>query len=333
MGKRCFSKCRKLKEENCSYPCNFLPKGYCRLSSTLKMVPPSCDIVKKTSKSKKNKVQDRLCIQGVCLLESLRTFFKQKTFEYETSRSELIEYRRGEFTAHAILRKGTVHEYLIGKELRHYLNKVPSFVDTYGVFRGKKPADLKRDCLKEVNVLIEHLKGSKTLREIHSPHFYIYDALYVFYQIYYTLYVMRSFFTHGQLTCENVMIYELPGYIEYHYPSAVFRSKYLVKLVNYQHSVMERVKGCPEIQGKDDLWLLNDYARVSRMVSHSNKYIQGVVNVFKESQTVSEAEHRFRELIQDPIRKKVNEKTNLVSIGELHIYLDRPMHYVSHRNE
>ena len=232
MGKRCFSKCRKVKEGDCVYPCNYIPKGYCRLASSLKMIPPSCEVVSKSMKKKSSPVKSnkrsskkstkkltrnqtsRLCIEGVCLLDSLRTFFKQHTFEYETSRTQdHIHYQRGHYKAQAMFQKGTLDAYLIGKGLRPYLKQWPIFMDTFGI-QGKT-----KDCLKEVNLLVETLPG-KSLRQIHRPHFYIYDALYVFYQIYAVLSWMR--FTHGSLTCDHVLVYELPGYVEYHYPNCIF---------------------------------------------------------------------------------------------------------------
>jgi hypothetical protein len=327
MGKRCFSKCRKKKEADCTAPCQFLTKGYCRLSSTLKMIPPSCEVVSKTKKG------HRLCLDGVCLLDSLRLFFKQKTFEYEVKREnqgaeQWIDYRRGEYKAHALLQKSSVDAYLIGRGLRPYLSRVPLFVDTYGVFRGGKTAVLKRDCLKDVTVLTESLPGLKSLHSVHTPHFFIYDALYVFYQIYAAL--QRVPFTHGQLTCDSVMIYKLPGSLEFHYPEAVFQSTYLVKLVDYRHAWMEGVKRCVPVEKGDDLSLLKDYARVSRMKPHENKYIQGFMDVFQSAKTVSDAERQFRALIQDPVRERVNEKSQPSrKLGKLYVPMDQPMKYVS----
>lgn len=309
------------------------------------MVPPGCEIVTKgtkvkgskeskdsntlskktrtkalsksrTAKVKTAKAKGRLCIDGLCVLDSLRTFFKQSTFEYETARTpDGIEYQRGNYKAYAMFQKGTLDSYLIGKGLRPYFKKVPNFLDTFGI-QGRS-----KDCLKEVTLLIESLP-SKTLTQIHRPHFYIYDALYVFYQIY-ALFSLVPF-THGSLTCDHVLIYELPGYLEYHYPECHFQSKYLVKLVNYKNSTLEGVKRCSQATGANDLDLLKDYARVSQMKPHANKYIQGFVDAFQAT-SVSDAEYRFRKLIQDPVRQRVNEKTQGKKIGELHVYGDRPM--------
>ena len=47
MPKRCFSKCRGVKEIDCKPPCSFVSKKYCRLSSKLKMKGVDCEIVSK----------------------------------------------------------------------------------------------------------------------------------------------------------------------------------------------------------------------------------------------------------------------------------------------
>ncbi len=349
MGKRCVSKCRKVKEEACVYPCGYVKgektgekthsKGYCRLASTLKMLPPDCNVVskkeskrgskkmffqeskqiKKSRTRKKLRKPTRLCVEGLCVMDSLRTFFKQTTFDYEVSRTHnRIEYARGKYKAYARFQKGTIDAYTIGKALRPYLKQVPVLLDTFGI-QGKS-----KDCQKEVNLLVETLPG-QSLREIHQPHFYIYDALYVFYQIYAALTMIP--FTHGNLTCDTVQVYELPGYIEYHYPECRFQSKYVVKLTNYENSTLEGVERCIPARESKDIDLLRDYAQVSQMKPHANKYIQGFVDVF-ESTHVSEAEQRFRALIVDPVRQRINQKSQSGDkLGDLYVRKGRSMEF------
>lgn len=296
--------------------CEIVPKNTPKLRSSETKIP-KLRSTKKTTQANQAK-KNRLCIEGLCVLDSLRSFFKQSTFEYEVSRKEhLIEYQRGHYKAYARFQKGNVNAYRIGKGLRPYLKQWPLFMDTFGI-QGNS-----NNCQKGANLLVEHLPG-KTLREIHTPHFYIYDALYVFYQIYVALAAIR--FTHGSLTCDHVLVYELPGYLDYHYPDCSFQSKYLVKLVNYENSTLEGVKRC--VDGANDLDLLKDYARVSRMKPHANKYIQGFVQVFEDARSIAEAERRFRELIQDPVRQRVNEKTQGTRLGTLYVYGDRAMEFL-----
>ena len=47
MGKRCVSTCRGVKEEACVKPCSFTRKKYCRLSASLRMIPPDCRVIKR----------------------------------------------------------------------------------------------------------------------------------------------------------------------------------------------------------------------------------------------------------------------------------------------
>lgn len=47
MGKRCVSKCKGVVEGDCIKPCSFVGRKYCRLSASLKMIPPGCEVVKR----------------------------------------------------------------------------------------------------------------------------------------------------------------------------------------------------------------------------------------------------------------------------------------------
>ncbi len=48
--KRCRSVCQGAKEEDCTDPCTFVGKTYCRLSSKYKMEPPGCEVVPKATR-------------------------------------------------------------------------------------------------------------------------------------------------------------------------------------------------------------------------------------------------------------------------------------------
>jgi len=47
MGKRCVSTCKGVSEGECIKPCSFTRKKYCRLSASLKMIPPDCRVMKR----------------------------------------------------------------------------------------------------------------------------------------------------------------------------------------------------------------------------------------------------------------------------------------------
>ena len=106
---------------------------------------------------------------------------------------------------------------------------------------------------KYASILIQHLNNVKSFGSIfehnkyNSPealHFLLYDSLFVFYQIYFTLAAIKESFTHYDLHRDNVLLYEpIKGkYIEYHYyprsgaPKVQFKSKYIVKIIDYGRS-------------------------------------------------------------------------------------------------
>ena len=77
---------------------------------------------------------------------------------------------------------------------------------------------------------------------VYNPNFIRNELLYVLYQIYFPLAVMRGHFTHYDLHWENILLYQPKqnGYIEYHYftnnvvlSSTSFKSCYIVKIIDY----------------------------------------------------------------------------------------------------
>ena len=371
MRKRCFSKCRGLKRSECGKPCTVVNEQYCRLSSTLKMVPPDCRVVKrklsslKSSKKSSSKMKrtrtflkDTFCDEsGLCRGKSLplSDYFKMVEFTYaktlKTSPNHVIEYERDRRFAYATLHHSepntnVAYEYVAGKFLNELSKKTPSLLETYGLFMypdKKQRSLIQKDTRVSLAsslspiypekyamvcgnrellcALVHHIPSAKPLSQfIKNPHFFIHDALYVFYQVYFTLSMLRKVFTHYDLHCENVLLYQplSQGYIEYHYhlPKEVvrFNSFYLVKLQNYGkcffkgskqyiHSLRQESRCNPlEEHGFDymvpgsekhfihglrkneshDLLLLKDYERLTSMKRHTNKYIQSFVQVFED---------------------------------------------------
>jgi len=103
---------------------------------------------------------------------------------------------------------------------------------------------------KHLCILTQYVKG-KTLGYylwdmVASPEFpdiFKYDLLYILYQIYMPLSQLINKFTHYDLHQDNVMLYKPSedGYLEYHYhlpdnKTTIFRSQYLVKLLDYGRS-------------------------------------------------------------------------------------------------
>jgi hypothetical protein len=172
-----------------------------------------------------------------------------------------IEYEREGYKAHAILKSSRtkdadnlMYEYFVGYILnKAYLNKTPSFVESYGCYKYKSidewtkiqtvksgPLDLNSMLIpyaqgvidvgeackysKTICILIQHIKGASSIADKvykGTPDFdYIKnDLFYSIYQIYYTLAFFQSNFTHYDLHGDNVILYKpVTGkYIHFHY--------------------------------------------------------------------------------------------------------------------
>ncbi len=417
MGKRCFSKCRGLTQSKCTKPCSFVNEQYCRLDSTLKMIPPDCRLIQRNQSRKGSNLSRKgkpllkgmpraLCTEsGVCIpfgttSKSGPLNFKYKEFTYVSSSQKieegvLIHYEKKGYHSHALLKSYQQHnlayEYVAGQFL-NTLSKTPLFLETYGLFvypdlqeknrieSGWIQLDTsllpitpdKRASIcgnpDLVCLLIQHIQDAKPLTQyVKVPHFFIHDAMYVFYQVYFTLSMLRKVFTHYDLTCQHVMLYkpDQHGYIEYHYhlPKEVvhFRSPYLVKVKDYgrcffKGSKLYRDALCRDLRCEDicetspfvtplqsdesqDLGLLREYQQRSNM-THPNPYIQSFVKLLEDVQSnqiekVSEVEKRLRVLIQDPVRQRINQLSHAKyhKLGDLHVYTNgKEVEFISQKN-
>lgn len=168
-----------------------------------------------------------------------------------------------------------MYEYLIGATINNVLLKFfPCFIETYGHYRYRNESDWKQfqaakpgnedlnsmlipykkgsinfpeSCKysKTVCVLVQHIKGAASIGDkvIKNPpdfNYIINDLLYSFYQVYYTLAMVYSNFTHYDLHPDNVILYKpVDGkYIEFHYhlrdgTIINFKSQYIVKIIDY----------------------------------------------------------------------------------------------------
>ena len=203
-----------------------------------------------------------------------------------------LTYERGGYVANAILKSSVVtkadnllYEALVGFVLNKYCRRMPSFVETYGLYQynadGLTYAECKKTstpaailnaglertattasditdtkireaCAKSVSmsVLIQHLKGAKTIRDKCAESvFRVYELLYVLFQVYASLSTLAQQFTHYDLHHENVLVYEpVKGrHIEYHYhigrDEIVFNSPYIAKIIDYGRSYFKDAAG------------------------------------------------------------------------------------------
>lgn len=349
-------------------------------------MPPDCRMTKRALlkeskiKNKTSRQQNILCSESMCLFGKKPDVWKKLAYIVSTKKTVegwIIQSKKGDHRSHAILKSGQnlAYEYLVGQFLNKMSKKSPLFLETYGLYlypEKEQMGDIAKTLVpispdklpilcrhpEMVSLLVQHIPDAFPLTQlVRNAHFFIYDALYVFYQIYFTLSMLRKVFTHHDLQCNHVLLYEpvKDGYIEYHYhlPKEVirFKSPYIVKVKEVGHGVFKGSKPyydllCKEplcepcgkghgfeldpdgsIDDSRDLGLLKDYQELSRMKNHPNKYIQSFVQVFEDIQSnqikeVSEAEKRLRVLIQDPVRQRIQDLSYVKykKIGDLHVY-------------
>jgi hypothetical protein len=190
-----------------------------------------------------------------------------------------IEYEKEGYNAYSVLKSSIesdsdnlVYEYIVGQFINKANKFFPCFLETYGLYYYKNNAsweiskntkinntnilkdllelqtsvyDYKKICQqsKHAAILIQHLKDVRTLKQRLTSNFIIHDLLFVLYQIYMPLSVLKQTFTHYDLHTDNVLLFEpIKGkYIEYHYHLQTnevvnFKSPYIVKIIDYGRS-------------------------------------------------------------------------------------------------
>lgn len=188
-----------------------------------------------------------------------------------------IEYSHRGYKSYAILKSSKVkssdnlmYEYMVGQYINVFNKLCPCFLETYGYYKYtsdaywkkmkntksitdisilkkgleyQKDLDLNIACKesKHLAILIQHLKGIKSLYELlDNKDFLKDDLILALFQLYAPLSALINDFTHYDLHYENVQLYEpaKDKYIQYHYHYAngktvSFKSKYMVKIIDY----------------------------------------------------------------------------------------------------
>lgn len=200
---------------------------------------------------------------------SANGFVNELTFEKEGYVSNAILKSSKDSSSDNLFYEGLVGNF-INKAAKIY----PCFVETYGMYYYKTDDDynnmkfkaanklfvengltkitnvdtsaFEKACTESKNmaVLIQHIKGAKTLEEMLSNRLFVEnDLLYVLFQVYLPLLFLRDVFTHYDLHTGNVLLYEPVNgsYIEYHYVltnelTFSFKSKYIAKIIDYGRS-------------------------------------------------------------------------------------------------
>ena len=247
--------------------------------------------MKKTEERRKALFYGTICTDsGVCIAlgeekKQLFDFFKFNTFEYVKDPYKTIgnpsangfvkelKYEREGYIAYAVLKSSLkpssdnlAYEYLVGKYLNDVSKRLPTFIETYGLYHYQNtgnrdtmkkndkmnrrllpldPNDIKNVCVKAANlcVLSQHLKNAQSFYTHYQLDDYIVnESAYTLYQIYFALHQIKKEFTHYDLHLGNVLLYEpIEGkYIQYHYHSknktVSYKSRYLVKIIDYGRS-------------------------------------------------------------------------------------------------
>lgn len=160
-----------------------------------------------------------------------------------------------------------VYEYAAGMFLNEYCDKLPCFVQTYGIyiftnvvfkrmFSNDMPAsefpnafrlyedpfDLRKQCTdsSKMAVVTHFLKGSISMNSFLKGTDVSMNVFGILFQIYFCLDVLGGKFTHYDLHTENVLLYKFPGPVLFRYETSdgviEFRCWYLAKIIDYGRS-------------------------------------------------------------------------------------------------
>jgi hypothetical protein len=243
----------------------------------------------KTSKhSSKESLQRNLkrkCPGGECLIlgkrkEIIKFFNGFKNFEYsdkrlipigDSSNIHELKFKRRGYISYAVLKtsipsQNLIYEYFMGLFINKVNEYLPTFLETYGVYKcspefhakliSRQPITIdkeivpliatntemiKRACTKPLynQILIQHVKNAVTLfSKLKDIYFLKNDLKYVLFQVYAALYCLRGKFTHFDLHSNNILLQKpFPtGVMEFHYDDIVFHTPYLVKIIDYSRS-------------------------------------------------------------------------------------------------
>ena len=194
-----------------------------------------------------------------------------------------LTYEHNGYIANAVLKSTSeidsdnlLYEYLVGQYINKQCRIFPCFVETYGWFTYKTPAEweiMRRNSHNLIDIpstylqlqpsvindnsleiacsqsnylaiLIQHIKDANSLESMSKTLLFVkYHLPQVLYQIYMPLSTLAKTFSHYDLHLNNVLIYEpVKGqYIDYHYKlidgtSLRFKSPYIAKIIDYGRS-------------------------------------------------------------------------------------------------
>lgn len=190
-----------------------------------------------------------------------------------------IKYNHAEYVAYSVLKVAAkknadnlMYEYLCGEYINEKVNPyLPCFVRTYGIhqmdspkqsinvddlhnmvnledfkYKMQRKIDISCDMSDLIGLNIQHLDGSVTLdsfmKNPHAKDFVVNELFNILFLVYHSLSNTSNKFTHYDLHCNNLLLFEpvKGSYIEYHIHGSknkhVIKSSYLPKIIDYGRS-------------------------------------------------------------------------------------------------
>jgi len=179
-----------------------------------------------------------------------------------------LEYKKhinnAAYVAYAVLKTtkdngadNLTYEYILGLYVNELIHRhFPCFVQTYAMYRyessdakGRSPVtplaglhqvtpDVRESCRHNDRqcILVQYLRSpqAKTIEEYTFTSHFVKDNLpKILYQAYAVLAHLVNEFTHYDLHANNIMIYEMPAPLQFHYGSFSFCCRYLTKIIDY----------------------------------------------------------------------------------------------------
>ena len=190
-----------------------------------------------------------------------------------------------------------------------------------------------------IAILVQYIKDAKTLKEMitniaYKANFIRNELLYVLYQIYFPLSVMRDNFTHYDLHWENILLYQpnQNGYIQYNYftrpdstLSTSFKSSYIVKIIDYGRCYYKESDLIPnyETDLKSSLKIFEKICSINQCDPHCGfrkgyNYLHHI-NLRKDHQIVSSQKNYSHDLRLLSILKSVT-KDGVRDLSDINIY-------------
>lgn len=297
----------------------------------------------------------------------------------------IIKYNNNFNTQYSILKSNIgsgdednlIYEYVVGLFINTKLKIFPCFIKTYGFYKYKnkeyweilknnnysnsillkeylepiKEIDISfMECNKNFCIILQYINNPIKLKEkIKETEFVKYELFNILYQIYFPLSTLSNIFTHNDLNCNNILLYEIENnnYINYHYHlidgrEIKFKSKYIVKIIDYGNTYFndginstEKIyeKICQTISCDDDCYkysINNEYKRPIIINFLLNEIIIDIanqnINNIKILENIQNENINsiFNILNTEFINNTINENNYLenIKIGDLHIFQD-----------